>query len=492
MIDLKQTIGAFFSFLATSNKDWSFCTLSFMIAFLLFFAGYIYINGSRKTWMKAYVVLFGMFFAYKANGALMVLLPITTLLSWFLTKKMMRLRRGKPRRVGVFIVILIELLPLLYYKYTNFTLDILNHLLQSNFAPLQLILPIGISFYTFQAISYTIDVYKERFPKTTDLLEYSFYLTFFPLLIAGPITRAKVLIPQINTPRLNDKHLINLGLWLIICGLLKKALVADYLAQYNNWIFADPLAYTGFENLMGVLGFTLQIYCDFSGYSDMAIGIAALMGFRLPNNFNSPYQSLNLTEFWHRWHITLSQWFRDYIYIPMGGNRKGELKTYRNTFITMIVAGLWHGASGMFVLWGLLHGVGLTIHKFARNRGFGKVQNTIFLKTICWLMTFTYISVAWIFFRSHDLNTAFSIIGKITTDLHFVDIQNFINARLLWIMLLAVGLELHSIRQSDYRWLQQKFISLPWLTKLGIFILVLQLVINLSQDSVQPFIYTRF
>ena len=205
-----------------------------MIAFLLFFAGYIYINGSRKTWMKAYVVLFGMFFAYKANGALMVLLPITTLLSWFLTKKMMRLRRGKPRRVGVFIVILIELLPLLYYKYTNFTLDILNHLLQSNFAPLQLILPIGISFYTFQAISYTIDVYKERFPKTTDLLEYSFYLTFFPLLIAGPITRAKVFIPQINTPRLNDKHLINLGLWLIICGLLKKALVADYLAQYNN------------------------------------------------------------------------------------------------------------------------------------------------------------------------------------------------------------------------------------------------------------------
>lgn len=492
MIDLQQTTNALLSFLTTPNKDWSFCTLSFMVAFLVFFAVYLYINHYRKAWLKAYVVLFGLLFAYKANGALMVLLPITTLLSWFLTKKMMRLRRGKPRRIGLSLVILIELLPLLYYKYTNFTLDILNYLLQSNFAPLQLLLPIGISFYTFQAISYTVDVYKERFPKATGLLEYTFYLTFFPLLIAGPITRAKILIPQIDAPQPNNKQLINTGLWLIICGLLKKALVADYLAQYNNWIFADPLAYTGFENLMGVLGFTLQIYCDFSGYSDMAIGIAALMGFQLPNNFNSPYQSLNLTEFWHRWHITLSQWFRDYVYIPLGGNRKGELKTYRNTFITMIVAGLWHGASGMFVLWGILHGIGLTIHKFFQNRGFSKVHNTIYVKAICWTITFTYISVAWVFFRSQDLSTAFSIIGKITIDLHFVDVQNFINTRLLWIMLLAVSLELHSIRQSDYKWLQQKFISLPWLAKLMIFLLVLQLVINFSQNSVQPFIYTRF
>ena len=158
----------------------------------------------------------------------------------------------------------------------------------------------------------------------------------------------------------------------------------------------------------------------------------------------------------------------------------------------MIVAGLWHGASGMFVLWGILHGIGLTIHKFFQNRGFSKVHNTIYVKAICWTITFTYISVAWVFFRSQDLSTAFSIIGKITTDLHFVDVQNFINTRLLWIMLLAVSLELHSIRQSDYKWLQQKFISLPWVAKLMIFLLVLQLVINLSQNSVQPFIYTRF
>lgn len=250
MISFKQTIHELSSFLTTPNSDWSFCTLSFLVVFIIFFAGYLYINKYQKAWQKAYVVLFGLMFAYKANGTLMVLLPTTTLLSWFLTKKMMRLRRGKPRKIGFSIVILIELMPLLYYKYSNLTLDVLNHLLRSNFAPLQLLLPIGISFYTFQAISYTIDVYKEHFTKKTNLLDYCFYLTFFPLLIAGPITRAHILIPQINTPQLTNKQLINTGLWLIICGMLKKALVADYLAQYNNWIFADPLAYTGFENLV--------------------------------------------------------------------------------------------------------------------------------------------------------------------------------------------------------------------------------------------------
>ena len=492
MIDFHATIDTLLSFLVTPNKDWSFCTLSFMLVFILFFAFYLFINRQRKAYMQIYVILFGLLFAYKANGTLMCLLPTTTLLSWFLTKKMMRLRRGKPRKVGPILVIFIELFPLLYYKYSNFTLEILNNLLQSNFAFLQLLLPIGISFYTFQAISYTIDVYKERFPKTTGLLEYSFFLTFFPLLIAGPITRAETLIPQVHNPKLNDKQLINTGLWLIICGLLKKALVADYLAQYNNWVFADPLAYNGFENLMAVLGFTLQIYCDFSGYSDMAIGIAALMGFQLPNNFSSPYQSLNLTEFWHRWHITLSQWFRDYIYIPLGGNRKGELRTYTNTFLTMIVAGLWHGASAMFVLWGCLHGLGLMVHKFCVNRGLNRLPNTIGTKTISWAITFVYIAFAWIFFRATNIETALSMLQQIATDFHLADIQSFITARLPWILLLAIGLELHSIRLNDYKWLQKKFISLPWLAKFIIFIMVIQLVINFSQNNIQPFIYTQF
>ncbi|WP_028897930.1 MBOAT family protein [Prevotella sp. HUN102] len=492
MIDLQQTISALGTFLTTSSKEWSISTLPFMVAFLLFFAIYIGINHCRKTWMQAYVILFSLFFAFKANGALMLLLPAATVISWYLTKKMMRLKRGEPRKVGLGLIIFLELFPLLYYKYTNFGLEILNGIFSSNFALTEMILPIGISFYTFQAISYTIDVYKERFPKTTGLTEYSFYLTFFPLLIAGPITRAEVLIPQVNEPKLTDKALINKGLWLIICGLLKKCLIADYLAQFNNLVFDNPLAYSGFENLMGVLGYTLQIYCDFSGYSDMAIGLAALMGFQLPNNFSFPYQSLNLTEFWHRWHIALSSWFRDYIYIPLGGNRKGNIRTYSNSFLTMTVAGLWHGASGMFVIWGVLHGVGLIIHKFASNHGLKKIKNTIPVKATSWLITFTYVACAWVFFRAPNLDTAFSIFTNLYTNLHLGDIYPFLMARPMWLVLLAIGLELHSIRKHDYDWMQEKFINAHPILKFIILLITLQLIINFSQDNVQPFIYTQF
>lgn len=492
MIDWQQTTAALGNFLTSTSKEWSLCTLPFMVAFLLFFAIYIGVNHRRKTWMQAYVILFSLFFAFKANGGLMLLLPITTIVSWYLTKKMMRLKRGKPRKVGLVLIIFLELLPLLYHKYTNFSLEILNEIFNSNFALTKMILPVGISFYTFQAISYTIDIYKEKFPKTTGLLEYSFYLTFFPLLIAGPITRAEVLIPQVNKPRLTDKTLLNKGLWLIICGLLKKCLIADYLAQFNNLVFDNPLAYSGFENLMGVLGYTLQIYCDFSGYSDVAIGLAAVMGFQLPNNFSFPYQSLNLTEFWHRWHIALSSWFRDYIYIPLGGNRKGNIRTYCNSFVTMIVAGLWHGASGMFVIWGVLHGIGLIIHKSAYNHGLKKVKNSVLIKAISWMITFVYIACAWVFFRSPNLNTAFSIFTNLWTNFRISDIYPFLMARPMWLVLLAIGLELHSIRKHDYDWMQEKFIHSHAILKFIVFLITLQLIINFSQDNVQPFIYTQF
>ncbi|GAB6982113.1 MBOAT family O-acyltransferase [Prevotella dentasini] len=492
MIEPSQLLPSLLSFLSTSDGSWSLCTIPFMAAFVAFFALYLVFCKERRSWMQLYVVAFSLFFAFKANGALMVLLPTTALLSWFLTPKMMRLRRGTPRRAGLWLVILIELLPLLYYKYTDFTLSIFNDLLKTNFALQHLFLPIGISFYTFQAISYTVDVYKERFPKTTGLVEYLFYLTFFPLLVAGPITRAGVLIPQISQPRPVSKELVDRGLWLIVCGLLKKGVIADYLAQYNNWIFSDPTAYSGFENVMGVLGYTLQIYSDFSGYSDLAIGIAALMGFELKDNFRFPYQSLNLTEFWHRWHISLSTWFRDYLYIPLGGNRRGNLRTYANSFIAMIVAGLWHGASGMFVVWGLLHGVGLVCHKFLNNHLLKRIPDNLAVRVISWSVTFGYVAFAWIFFRSPDIDTAFALIGNVCDDFTLADFHPFVMARPLWMLLLAVGLELHSIRESDYLWMQQRFVRFPWIVKFIVFAVVVQMVIHLSMDNVQPFVYTQF
>ena len=423
----------------------------------------------------------------------MWLLPIVTISSWYLTRFMMRLKRGKVRKIGLAIVILTELLPLLYYKYSNFTLEIFHELLRSNFSPEKMLLPVGISFFTFQAISYTVDIYKGRYPKTAELIDYAFYLTFFPLLIAGPITRAEVLLPQIQTPKDNvNENLVYKGLWLIICGLIKKALIADYIAQYNNIVFDAPASQSGFGNLMGVLGFSVQIYFDFSGYSDLAIGVAALMGYELKDNFRFPYQSLNLTEFWHRWHIALSTWFRDYLYIPLGGNRKGELRTYLNSFLAMIVAGLWHGASWMFIVWGVLHGIGLVIHKFCRNNGLDKIPDNKYTKGISWFITFSYVSLAWIFFRAADMTTATTLIDNILHTISLADAYTFLMEYPLWLAVVLISLELHSIRETDYNWLQSKFIHSSWLVKLCIFAFVMQLVINLSHHSIQPFIYTQF
>ena len=423
----------------------------------------------------------------------MWLLPIITISSWYLTRFMMRLKRGKVRKIGLAIVILTELSPLLYYKYTNFTLEIFHELLRSNFTPEKMLLPVGISFFTFQAISYTVDVYKGRYPKTAELIDYAFYLTFFPLLIAGPITRAEVLLPQVQTPKDNvNENLVYKGLWLIICGLIKKALIADYIAQYNNIVFDAPVSQSGFGNLMGVLGFSVQIYFDFSGYSDLAIGVAALMGYELKDNFRFPYQSLNLTEFWHRWHMALSTWFRDYLYIPLGGNRKGELRTYLNSFLAMIVAGLWHGASWMFIVWGVLHGIGLVIHKFCRNNGLDKIPDNKYTKGISWFITFSYVSLAWIFFRAADMTTATTLIDNILHTISLADAYTFLMEYPLWLAVVLISLELHSIRETDYNWLQSKFIHSSWLVKLCIFAFVMQLVINLSHHSIQPFIYTQF
>ncbi len=493
MAKITQLTTTLLDFLSTQDKSWSLCTLAFMASFLVFFAIYIGLNRYRQPWTKAYVIAFSLFFAYKANGILMLMLPITAISSWYLTRFMMRLKRGKIRRSGLAIVILAELTPLLYYKYTNFTLEILHEILHSNFSPEKMLLPVGISFFTFQAISYTVDVYKGRYPKTAELTDYAFYLTFFPLLIAGPITRAEVLLPQVGRPREDiDSGLVYKGLWLIICGMVKKALIADYITQYNNIVFDAPAVQSGFGDLMGVLGFSVQIYCDFSGYSDLAIGVAALMGYELKDNFNFPYQSLNLTEFWHRWHISLSTWFRDYLYIPLGGNRKGALRTYLNSFLAMIVAGLWHGASWMFVAWGVLHGIGLVVHKLCKNNGLDRIPDNTAVKAISWCLTFGYVTFAWIFFRSPDMATATTLMTNILQTTSLSDAYIFLMEYPLWIIVVLISLELHSIRGNDYSWLQDRFVHAPWLVKLGIFALVLQLAINFSQHSIQPFIYTQF
>ena len=314
------------------------------------------------------------------------------------------------RKLLVVCSLCINLGLLCYFKYTNFFYEMLAPLWHGQFEPLDIFLPVGISFFTFQSLSYTIDVYRRDLKPLTNLLDYVFYVSFFPQLVAGPIVRARDFIPQIRQPLFVSSEMFGQGIFFIVSGLFKKAVISDYISvNFVERIFDNPGLYSGLENLFGVYGYALQIYCDFSGYSDMAIGIALLLGFRFPLNFDSPYKSDSVTDFWHRWHISLSSWLRDYLYISLGGNRKGKIRTYINLILTMLLGGLWHGASWNFVVWGGLHGVALALHKFFRNLlGRPKqYRSRRVRKFFAVVLTFHFVCFCWIFFR----NSTFEAFG---------------------------------------------------------------------------------
>jgi D-alanyl-lipoteichoic acid acyltransferase DltB (MBOAT superfamily) len=300
------------------------------------------------------------------------------------------------------------------FKYLGFFVESFDDAfdgigLGSPFPITQIILPIGISFFTFQAISYVVDVYRGD-TRAASLGDVAILQAFFPHLVAGPIVRANELLPQLRTPRDPRTVLAGPGLFLVAGGLIKKTVVADELARrIVDPVFNDPAAHSGLEVLTAIYAFAAQIFCDFSGYTDMAIGIALLLGFQLPQNFNSPYTALSLQDFWRRWHMTLSRWLRDYLYIPLGGSRHGEQRTYRNLMLTFLLGGLWHGASFTFVIWGGIHGAGLSVERWARGR-FAGVRWPAWAG---WLVTFHVVCIAWVFFRAPDLGIAFSMLGNI-------------------------------------------------------------------------------
>ena len=519
----------------------NFISIGFWAAFCAFFLLYIFVKRWSRTAMLLWVLAFDLFFFWQANGWLMLLLPATAAVNYFLTEEIRRSSRrmtdntaGAPsraagnyfsdksaekpisapssttlshstrhssfagltgesrRKVLLALIILLDLSALVYFKYSGFFVEgILNPLLKSNFAVGEIVLPIGISFYTFQAISYSVDVYRGKYEGRPDFLEFCFYLSFFPLLLAGPITRAGRFLPQIRRNEPATRHELRLGLWLIICGLVKKGVIADYLAVYNNLAFDSPVSYSGYELLMAVVGYTMQIYLDFSGYSDLSIGIASLMGFRLDDNFLFPYRSLNLTEFWRRWHISLSTWFRDYVYIPLGGNRKGQARTLLNNFLTMVVAGLWHGSTWMFVLWGALHGAGLALHKLCRG-SLKKIPDSWPVRAASWLLTMLFVMACWVFFRAGSLEDCGEIFRRIFTDFDLAYAAPFWAARKLWCVVLAVALAGLALPPRRYNRLQARFTRLPWIVIFLVLLVAVQLVIQLRSGDIQPFIYYQF
>lgn len=462
----------------------------FWILFLLFIPVYALLKRS-KTKMVIFVVAFSLYFYYKSSGFFFLMLIGTSLVDWLVSKAIYNLRRCGAKLCMMWFSITLSLLILGYFKYANFFLWNWNAMVEGNFQPLDIILPVGISFYTFQSISYVVDVYKGKIAPTRTWLEYLFFLSFFPALVAGPIVRADYFLPQLE--KNEDAKLSDIygGFWLIIVGIVKKALIADYISQYNDLIFNDPSLYSGVQTLMGVLGYTMQIYCDFSGYSDMAIGLALIMGFKLGINFNSPYQSRNLTEFWRRWHISLSSWLRDYVYIPLGGNRKGTIRTYVNNFLTMLIGGLWHGAAWKFVFWGGMHGVGLAVHKACKPL-LSKIPDNFVTIFFSWLITFVYVSLLWVFFRAASFEDSVLIIGNIFRDFDWAQFPQFFEARKVWCIMMIALAVFHFIPQKWADFCMNVFIRSPWLLKLLVFLFVVQLVIEFMSEEVAPFIYFQF
>jgi len=361
------------------NNPLQFSSITFLILFVVIYTLYFFVKKNIPL-RNIYLLLFSLFFYYKSSGWYFLLLLSTAWVD-FTIAHLLYYSKGNTKKLLIGLSLFINLGVLAYFKYSHFFSDILNDFFGATFKWEALFLPVGISFFTFQSLSYSIDVYRgDLIPvsagKTTvkglamSFLNYCFYISFFPQLVAGPIVRASQFLPQITMPSILSVQQAGNGLFLFCCGLFKKIILSDTIGVFwVDRVFENPSLYSGMGNLLAVYGYTLQIYLDFSGYSDMAIGLALLMGFQLTENFNRPYLSTSLQEFWRRWHISLSTWLRDYLYISLGGNRGSKVRTYFNLFMTMLLGGLWHGAGWMFILWGTIHGIGLAIDRLLSTAG---------------------------------------------------------------------------------------------------------------------------
>ena len=466
--------------------------------FLWVFLGFITIYALLKkqdTLRILFVTLFSYYFYYKSSGMFFILLALVTVCDYYFAKCIVHYKSTANRKLFVTLSVLLNIGLLVYFKYTNFFAELVCNIQNREFNPFDIALPVGISFFTFQSLSYTIDVYRGRIQPLDRLLDYAFYISFFPQLVAGPIVRARDFIPQIRKPLFVSVEMFNKGIFFIICGLFKKAVISDYIGvNFVERIFANPQLYSGVENLMGVYGYAMQIYCDFSGYSDMAIGIALLLGFHFNINFDSPYQSASITEFWRRWHISLSSWLRDYLYIPLGGNRSGRVRQLINLMITMLLGGLWHGDSLNFLLWGGFHGLALVCHKLWRDiRKKDKAdQSKGFFRFMGVLVTFHFVCFTWIFFRHQNFSEAFNMIHQIVYDFKPGLFFQLISGYWQVFILIGIGFALHFMPRRA----EESFFNLvqrtPLIGKAILIVGLVFIVIQIKSSDIQPFIYFKF
>jgi D-alanyl-lipoteichoic acid acyltransferase DltB (MBOAT superfamily) len=483
-------------FVYNPNEPMIFNSGFFIFLFFAFIIAYTALK-KRTTPRLIFVTLFSYYFYYKSSGFYFFLLGIITVSDFLLARCMAFATKKYMRRILLSISVCIGLGLLAYFKYFNFFGAAFSSIVNGNFQPSDIFLPVGISFFTFQSLSYTIDVYRRNIEPLHNLLDYAFYVSFFPQLVAGPIVRARDFIPQIRQPLKITGEMIGAGIYFIMCGLFKKAIISDYIGiNFVDRIFENPSLYSGIENLFGVYGYGLQIYCDFSGYSDMAIGIALLLGFRFNINFDSPYKSANIKEFWRRWHISLSSWLRDYLYISLGGNRKGKIRTYINLFITMLLGGLWHGANWNFIIWGALHGAALAVHKFfgffiRRNKN-GLQPAKGLRRWFGIFLTFHFVMFAWIFFRNTSLEDCRTVLSQIFGNFQPQIVWQMLSGYKLVFIFILTGYILHFLPAKTENYFKTKFINTSLIFKATVMIILIYLIVQIKSSDVMPFIYFQF
>jgi D-alanyl-lipoteichoic acid acyltransferase DltB (MBOAT superfamily) len=519
--------------------------------FVFFFAAFIglYYRFRHNFKIRRYIfIFFSLYFFYKASGFFVVLVIISAIADYFLSNAIYRQKEKRKKTALLVFSIIFNLGLLFYFKYTNFFISVSNELFHTGFNPLNIILPIGISFYTFENLSYTVDVYRGHFEPAKKFSDYLLFLSFFPKLMMGPIVRAHDFVPQINKPYDISENDFSKGFYLILSGLFKKLVISDFLTiNFVNYVFDDPSRYTGLENLFAVYGYAIVIYCDFSGYSDITIGIARWLGFSIPANFLSPYQSKSITEFWRRWHISLSSWLRDYLYIPLGGNRKSSFGTWffsilfftgsfwagisllnlawwaaflfsacilllfllpaiiakekkgiatnMNLLTTMLLGGFWHGASWNFIIWGALHGIGLAIHKIwilLTGKQLEKISGKRWYSNIALLITFHFVCFGWIFFHAADFGTASAMLYQITHHFSLSVWPGFFDNYWSVLLMMLLAYLLHAIPDSYADQLILRLQVIPLRVYITIFfVFVVIYGFFKSSEAVMP-IYLQF
>lgn len=483
----------------------------FLFVLLLFYS-VIY---KKSALRNAYLLFMSLFFYYKSGGYFFSLLIFSTIVDYTLGHLIYRARSIGRKRMFLGLSVFINLGLLAYFKYAYFLTSLFNDITATDIQVVNyftlfsnritggnvdisiIILPVGISFFTFQTISYAADIYRGKLKPLNNIIDFGFYVSFFPQLVAGPIVRAAEFVPQLYGSFKLTMQQMGHAVFLIMNGLVKKMIISDYISvNFVDRVFDNPLSYSGFENMMAIYGYSVQIYCDFSGYTDMAIGIALLLGFRLPVNFNSPYKAVNIADFWRRWHISLSSWLRDYLYIPLGGSRKRGMRTYANLMITMLLGGLWHGANWRFIIWGGIHGLALAVHKLGNDifpfrgkihRPPGRVRRFISI-----FLTFQFVSFTWLFFRGETLQNVSNMLYRIFNNFGAGDIAMLLLSHRHVFLLMLTAMIIHWLPSSFREYYRGIFIRTPIAVKVFLVVLTVFIIYQVRSAGIQPFIYFQF